>query len=355
MGKIALGIQKCDFSYVLNVCYRKVLRPMTRRCQPLGFILAAFLMIGASERDARGQVKQLQQTWNFWLLDEEPVRRELGISAEQKQKIDTRLSEMRKRAGEQRLLLQKREQEALLEVKREFGIGDGEATDPTAYPPGLMAQVMERQRAIRQLGTEQIKSSARNATSEALKEMTPDGLRRFYQLDLRSKGPSAFADPTLARILNLDDAKFEEIQGVLQGQTLQSQKLLMEERNSVKNSRDPRYPRNTDGSIDAKKYSELLKTSPEFRKLVENRRADFDARSRRNEDQSLDAILKLLTRKQRESYVKLLGEPFDRDKFTAKGTNTSSGPLTPAPEKPSLAPKPVAAPPSLRERRGLPK
>ena len=118
---------------------------------------------------------------------------------------------------------------------------------------------------------------------------------RLNQLVLQSEGPSAFTRPDVEKALRLNEMQINEINAVLGDVQDASQQLHESQKEASRRLRDQGAP------IDPA----LEKTRKEQEK-EQLRSAATGLRKR-----VMDQINRLLTRSQKESYAKMLGEPFD--------------------------------------------
>ena len=176
-------------------------------------------------------------------------------------------------------------------------------------------------------------------------------------------GPDAFAERGLAELLNIDEVKMLEVQQIFD-QSRMSMKMI-----SAKGSAATRnlMSKNADGGSDYEKHLERLKTDPAYRKQVDEIRTSYHAMQTQHDKSVMEKILSVLTRRQRETYARLIGEPFDMNKLlptlpggptppakpTTSGTDTKDA-ATASDSKSSKVDPQTPIPKTLRERRRNP-
>ena len=175
---------------------------------------------------------------------------------------------------------------------------------------------------------------------------------RLAQIHLQRQGIQAFATPELAKKLNIGEEKFAEIQ-----QTLAE---MGEARRGVFGKMGEtmaKFAGNPNGGRPDRAQMQALFQDPKFQAEMAKTRKQMDTATTSLETQTKAKIGRSLTKKQRDAYTKMLGEPFDLTKLT-RGTGGPGGNATGTP-KAAPAPVPVPAPnpaaparKSLRERRG---
>lgn len=154
--------------------------------------------------------------------------------------------------------------------------------------------------------------------------------KRLGEIALRQEGPRAVARQEIAMKLNMSDAQFAQVQAVVeQGQ--QGQRQLRESQRDMfrqgmggamtKNGNDGNQGRGAGGAPpDQAKMREFFQ-SKEFQAQM----AKNEEQRKVADDQIVAGIGKVLTKKQRASFDKLLGEPFDIEKLRG-GPGRPGGP-----------------------------
>ena len=126
-------------------------------------------------------------------------------------------------------------------------------------------------------------------------------------------------------------------------------------------------PKKADGENDFEKYKERLTNDAAFRKQVDEIRTSYHAMQTQHDQSVMEKILSVLTRRQRETYARLISEPFDMNKLlpslpggpttpvkpTTSGTDTKDA-ATASDSKSSKVDPQSPIPKTLRERRRNP-
>lgn len=131
---------------------------------------------------------------------------------------------------------------------------------------------------------------------------------RLTQIDLQRQGPMAVLRPDIAEKLNVADDQMEEMQAIQN----QSRDLMKQ---AFQSSRDamPSFlnPDGTRDNVARQKYRD----SPEAKTQMEQMRKQTD----QLQNQTIAAIGKVLTRKQKDNFKKMQGKPFDLTKLGGPG------------------------------------
>jgi hypothetical protein len=223
------------------------------------------------------------------LLEREPVQKELKLT-------DDQLARLKKTQAEvtQYELRQRQEHNALLKGLRAQG-------DRQAYEAAVQ-ELSQKSRA-------DLLSLTRESEGPLMKVLDRRQRTRLEQILLQSEGPMAFTRPQVQERLNLSPDQIEAIGAIIE-----------EGRAAI--ARAAEIPA---GVLPAGQLT------PEVRRtLVESKaaRAEIDKgretvlKARRS---TMQMIAKVLTRKQRERYEAMLGEPFDMQKLQRYPSPADSG------------------------------
>ncbi len=138
----------------------------------------------------------------------------------------------------------------------------------------------------------------------AAKVLKPAQRTRLAQITLRSEGASAFTRPEVIHSLKLDDEQVDQINGILDG--------LGDARRRLKEARKQAdEARKTSGEVEPDPAGEETRKDQEREKM----RVDADQLGQG----VMARIATVLTKSQRESFRRQLGEPFDLAKLRGPG------------------------------------
>lgn len=147
------------------------------------------------------------------------------------------------------------------------------------------------------------------------KVLTPKQQARVKQIALQRDGMFALARPDMAERLNMDEGQIEQIQGIMQemqGSQREAGAAMRERMKSM---------RRADGSFDRDAMKAQME-SPEGKAQMEQQRNDAE----KLRDQASTAIGRVLRKKQKDNYKKMIGAPFDVSKLNQFGPGGPGGP-----------------------------
>lgn len=144
-----------------------------------------------------------------------------------------------------------------------------------------------------------------------LKSLDRRQLKRLDQIQIQAEGPTSFMRPEIQQRLNLDPGQIESIREILAASRTELARKTEIPPDLLKKALIP-VPGQNSMKIDPR-YVDLLKSANQ-----KSQEASSGVRQ-----SVLRRIIKILTKKQRETYEKMRGEPFD---FTA-------APAAPSPKK----------------------
>ena len=178
--------------------------------------------------------------------------------------------------------------------------------DPSA---DLASSLLDMPAVRKELALTADQAAALDQGEPASKVLKPEQRSRLRQLEIQGEGPAAFIRPDVIRSLNLDEEQVAGIQGILDG--------LGDARRQLKDARK--------AADEARKAA----GDPEPEPDAEKTRKDSEKRELRQSVGRLNQgvmsrISALLTRRQREAFRKLSGEPFD---FAKIGAKSGGGPV----------------------------
>jgi hypothetical protein len=241
----------------------------------LGVLVSALIGMGEDDLGLAGPGEPLKLT----LLRLPAVQKELGMTPEQQAKVNT-LSEETKEA--------KKQIEAASGKGKEKAKQTGPSRDGLGFNPEALAA-----------GLSDLEQQAEKALGKLLdaKQRT-----RLAQIALRAEGPSAFVRPELIKALNLGEDQIAVVQDILDGQR----------------GANDQYKESLKQAFELTKG---LGDNPELEKLrKDQQKGMLRTRAYSTSKQAMAQIAKILTRRQRENYNKLLGPPFEFSKLAdAKG------------------------------------
>jgi Spy/CpxP family protein refolding chaperone len=238
------------------------------------------------------------------LATQPPVQEELKLTDAQKQKI-AKIEEQLNKEKDERA-------RNLMAPKPDQG-GGPQFLDPEMARAGMQ----ETKQAIQDLHSE--------ADAAVMRELQRKQRTRLEQIKLQVDGPLAFERPEVLERLNLGDSQIELIQGILddgRGQMEQSGGFMMRAAGAMPgpgfgpgpSAGDGAGPGPGAGPGGAPPSPQDLKKKVASKEFQDQVKAQFEKRRKETQgvrDQMMQAIGKVLTRGQRASYRKMLGEPFD--------------------------------------------
>jgi len=158
-----------------------------------------------------------------------------------------------------------------------------------------------------------------NAETEAVyaKILTKAQRERLNQIDLQRQGPTAVFRPEIAQKLNIGEDQMEQLQMVQQESRAARGQLFQGMRNmgNLVNFQEFRKP---DGSFDRDAMKAKME-QPEVKAQMEKMRTEMEKKSQALQDQTEAAIAKVLTKKQKATFNKMLGKEFDVSKLGGPG------------------------------------
>jgi hypothetical protein len=246
----------------------------------LGVLVGALVGIGQDNLGLAGPGDPLKLS----LLRLPAVQKELELTPEQNATIAT-LSEQTKEA-------KKEIESASGKVKGQPKVQDAGPNGNGAGGAGFNSEIFEA-------GL----SALEQKTEEALRKLLNVKQRtRLAQIALRAEGPGAFVKPELIRALNLGQDQVAIVQEILDGLRTANEQYKESQKQSAALTKD-------------------LGDSPDLEKLQKDQqKGQTRTRAYTQSKQAMAQIAKILTRRQRDNYNKLLGPPFDFVKLAdAKG------------------------------------
>ena len=191
-------------------------------------------------------------------------------------------------------------------------------------------------------------ASVRTENEQAIaKVLEPRQRKRLEQIALQIEGPFALAKPEIAARVNLWPEQLEEIQGIL-GQMKDSQSQLWQDQLGRLRAADPGGVPKAAGKKEDKSQREQRET------------AQLDQMSKDSDTVRAGVIRQIgrvLTRRQRAAFEKMLGEPFDLTRLGPESTSVP-GDLPPAgaitelePVPGVTSPQPTSAPLPKRAKK----
>lgn len=289
------------------------------------------------------------------------VQKELKLTEDQVKQIREWSDGLRKR-GES---LFRRQAEAGNAADAGNGNGNGNPAPPDVPqgqpggPPNPLAML------------DMISTITREGEAGLAKILNKGQRTRLEQIALQMEGVSALARPEVAESIYLSPEQVEEIQQILAGAKTQQIGHFLRQGLAMRGRRGPDANAGgpapfAGGDRPAPRPTEAKKADAEpedpeaqakRRQAERQRRQSEFSKLREGSDQIQDAatakILRVLARKQRERFDKLLGEPFDPAKLN--GAGGFGGPPRPDGEsppdaRPADAPKPAAPTPPRSSR-----
>jgi hypothetical protein len=232
-------------------------------------------------------------------------------------------------------------------------------------------------------GMEQTKQAIQNLHAEAdavvMRELQRKQRVRLDQIKLQADGPLAFERPDVLERLNLQDAQIELIQAILEDGRAQMEPtgggLFMRDgaampgpglgpgRGAGAGKGAGAGPGAGAGAGGAPPSPEDLKKKYAGKEFQDQVKAQFEKRRKERQavrDQMMQAIGKVLTRGQRATYNKMVGEPFDLKPFQNAAPNIAvttfdgSG-AGPGDASNAAAPKSDPAPTASKNKAARPK
>jgi hypothetical protein len=234
------------------------------------------------------------------LVTQPSVQKELKLTDAQKQKIAKIEEQLNKEKAEQA--------RGLMPLKRDQGGGPQFLNPETA-----------------RAGMEEVKQAMQALHSEAdaavIQELQRKQRIRLEQIKLQADGPLGFERPDVIERLGLEDTQIEMIQAILaegRGQMEQSGGLMVRTAGAMPGPGFGPGPGAGDGSGagpgGAPPSPQDLKKKFSSKEFQDQLKAQFEKRRKETQsvrDRMMQAIGRVLTRSQRASYRKMLGEPFD--------------------------------------------
>ena len=216
------------------------------------------------------------------LLNMPVVQRELDLSKQQKEKLD-RVN------AESNLRLSKRATEQLKNLEKAQA-----AENPSGKPIGI--------------NTSDLTLESDRATFAIL---TRKQDLRLQQIMLQLEGPAALGREAIATKVNLSPGQFELIQQILQeGREAESQSVSTLRQEETRKRSELDQLGYSAGS-NPKKVQQFQDAEKVYREGLTKRYESFQVSKTTIRGQMKEKISRLLSRKQRESFDRLLGEPFD--------------------------------------------
>lgn len=251
----------------------------------------------------------------YGLLDNAAVQEELKLTDEQK----TQVKQTNEAIGKKR-------QELFAGFRRNNGNNNnGNNNDPNAQdaPPMPDPEVMRANMEALHAQADKVFGKILNKTQMA----------RLGQIDLQRQGPMAVFRPDIAKKLNIDEEQMEQMQQV-QNESMEQMKESFQARRQAMNAFRPQD--GGDQGQDRTAQREAMKKAmetPEAKAQIEQ----FRKQGEDLQNQTIKAIGRVLTKKQKENFNKLRGKPFDLTKLEGPGGPGGRGPGGPPPASTTTA------------------
>jgi hypothetical protein len=289
------------------------------------------------------------------LVTQPSVQKELKLTDAQKQKIAKIDEQLKAKAEEAR---------NLMAPKPNQGGGGPAFLDPETARAGMEAM----KQGMQALHDE--------ADAAVMRELQSKQRTRLEQIRLQADGPLAFERPEVLERLNLDTGQVEQIQAILadgHGQMEQSGGLMLRAAGAMPGpgpGPGPGFGPGAGGGGGsgagagpggAPPSPQDLKKRFSSKEFQDQIKAQFEKRRKETQgvrDRMMQAIGKLLTRGQRASYNKMLGEPFDLKPLQNAAPNISVatfGPPGTGDGDPAAEPKPDPATDAPKSKSARPK
>ena len=205
-----------------------------------------------------------------------------------------------------------------------FGQGGGGGFGPGGGF-GRGGNLTDEQRAQR----DQIFASMRRLDKDTelavLKVLDAKQRTRVSQIKLQSQGLNAFRTPELIAALKIPEVRVPEIAEILNGQN-QARRQQFGQMGQV----FAQFTGNN-GQRPTREQMQALQDNPEFQAKMAETRKKMEASNATLEEQTKAQVARLLTKKQRDQYDKMLGEEFDITKLppaTGRGPGGRNNPTT---------------------------
>jgi hypothetical protein len=233
------------------------------------------------------------------LLTQPSVQKELKLTDAQKQKIAKIDEQLKQHADQAR-----------------------NAMAPKPDPGGGPALLnLEMARAAMEDMKQAMQALHSEAGAAAMQELQRKQRTRLEQIRLQADGPLAFERPEVLERLNLEETQIEMIQAILaegRGQMEQSGGIMMRTAGAKPNpGSGPGADEGPDvgpGPGGAPRSPQDIKKKFASKEFQDQLKAQFEKRRKETQgvrEQMMRAIGKVLTRGQRATYQKMVGEPFD--------------------------------------------
>jgi hypothetical protein len=204
---------------------------------------------------------------------------------------------------------------------------------------------------------ETITTITREGESGLAKILDKKQRARLTQIALQMEGVSALARPEVAEAIYLMPEQVEQIQEILAEAKTRQIGHFLTQGFAMRGRRDAPQPRPDQAKADTSKADPKAddpETQAKRRQADRERMRTEFTKFRDGSDQIQDAatmkILRVLAKKQRERFDKLLGEPFDPAKLNGPGGFGGPGAPPTADAKPADVPKPSDPAPTRSSR-----
>ena len=284
--------------------------------------------------DPEWVARTAEQRGISWLLEQEAIRKEIGVTDEQLaklEKVNTMVDEHRQQVFEQ--MRELRDQ-----ARNQGGPGGGRG-GPGGFPGGDMRQMFE---ALQQ-----------QSTSAIAQVLSSKQIARLYQILLQAKGDMAVTEPEMLARLQVLPAEAQQIQAIKAQLELEQRKVNDARSQAMRDLFAQRREQQQDSEDEDDNNNRRGRPQ-----LTEEDRAKFDQYQEQAdalEKAALKKIGQVLGRYRISQFNKLKGEPFDFNQLdlTGGGPGGSGGPAASAAVAAAVAAAAAATEPTGRARRSI--
>ena len=211
-------------------------------------------------------------------------------------------------------------------------------------PGGFGANMTDEQRAQMQEMFAAMQKLDKDTETAVLRVLDPKQRTRVSQIKLQGQGLNAFRTPELINALKIPEIRAQEISDILDGQNQARRDAFGQMREVF--AQFAGNNGNNGGRPNRQQMQDLM-ANPEFQAKRDAVQKKIDAATATLEETTKAQIARLLTKKQRDQYDKMLGEPFDIAKLNQGrrgpgGPNGGNNPNPPADANADAAAKPAA-------------
>jgi hypothetical protein len=181
----------------------------------------------------------------------------------------------------------------------------------------------DEQRAQMQEAFAAMQKLDKDTETAVLKVLDPKQRTRVSQIKLQSQGLNAFRTPELINALKIPEIRAQEIAEILNGQN-QARRDAGTPMRELFAQMAANNGNNGGGRPNRQQMQELM-ANPEFQAKRDAVQKKIDAVTANLDETTKTQVARMLTKKQRDQYDKLLGEPFDLAKLN-QGRRGPGGP-----------------------------